>query len=98
MSGRNGNRKDGLEVWMLEGLEVWCSWRGFVPHPILSGENKDRKDAKGGANRFGLHRSLCGYAADRARRPPFRALYLIIYRSADGRGRFGALRLHGLIS
>ena len=29
---------------------------------------------KGGANRFGLHRSLCGFAADRDRRPPFRAL------------------------
>ena len=27
-----------------------------------------------GANRFGLHRSLCGFAADRDRRPPFRAL------------------------
>ena len=34
----------------------------------------NRKDAKGGANRFGLHRSLCGFAADRDRRPPFRAL------------------------
>ena len=28
---------------------------------------------KGSANSFGLHRSLCGFAADRARRPPFRA-------------------------
>ena len=33
-----------------------------------------RKDATMGANRFGLHRSLCGFAADRDRRPPFRAL------------------------
>ena len=32
-----------------------------------------RKDAKGGANPFGLHRSLCGSTADRARRPPVRA-------------------------
>ena len=36
-------------------------------------EKGDRKDARGGANRLGLHRSLCGFAADRARRPPFRA-------------------------
>ena len=34
----------------------------------------NRKDARGSANRFGLHRSLCGFAADRDRRPPFRAL------------------------
>ena len=37
-----------------------------------------RKDARVGANRFGLHRSLCGFAADRDRRPPFRALGLFI--------------------
>ena len=42
------------------------------PHATLSGENGDRKDATMGANRFGLHRSLCGFAADRDRRPPFR--------------------------
>ena len=39
--------------------------------PILSGESFPRR-RKGGANRFGLHRSLCGFAADRDRRPPFR--------------------------
>ena len=33
----------------------------------------DRKDARGSAKRLGLHRSLCGSAADRDRRPPFRA-------------------------
>ena len=38
------------------------------------GKKMDRKDATEGANRFGLHRALCGFAADRARRPPFRAL------------------------
>ena len=46
--------------------------------PITVRENLQtffsRKDAKGGANRFGLRRSLCGYAADRDRRPPVRAL------------------------
>ena len=36
-------------------------------------EKGDRKDARGVANRLGLHRALCGFAADRARRPPFRA-------------------------
>ena len=52
-----------MEVWKLRGLEAW-------PPP----NTVNRKDARGGANRFGLHRSLCGSAADRARRPPFRAL------------------------
>ena len=47
---------------------------------MLSGENENRKDARGGANRFGLHRSLCGFAADRDRRPPFRALPTFIKR------------------
>ena len=41
---------------------------------MASAHTVNRKDARGGANRFGLHRSLCGSAADRARRPPFRAL------------------------
>ena len=41
---------------------------------IVSEENENRKDATVGANRLGLHRALCGFAADRARRPPFRAL------------------------
>ena len=41
---------------------------------VMSGENGNRKDARVGANRFGRHRSLCGFAADRDRRPPFRAL------------------------
>ena len=52
-----------MEVWKLRGLEAW-------PPP----NTVNRKDARGGANRFGLHRSLCGSAADRDRRPPFRAL------------------------
>ena len=39
---------------------------------------------KGGANRFGLHRSLCGSAADRARRPPFRAFSIKIIRRGCG--------------
>ena len=43
-------------------------------HPIVSGENRNRKDATVGAKRLGLHRSLCGFAADRDRRPPLRAL------------------------
>ena len=38
------------------------------------GKARDRKDATVGAKRLGLHRALCGFAADRARRPPFRAL------------------------
>ena len=37
------------------------------PHRITA---KTLWDAK----RLGLHRALCGFAADRARRPPFRAL------------------------
>ena len=37
-------------------------------------ENGNRKDAIVGAKRLGLYRSLCAFAADRARRPPFRAL------------------------
>ena len=41
---------------------------------MASAHTVNRKDARGGANRFGLHRSLCGSAADRDRRPPFRAL------------------------
>ena len=41
---------------------------------IRSGENGNCKNARGGANRFGLHWSLCDFAADRDRRPPFRAL------------------------
>ena len=40
--------------------------------------NGNRKDARVGANRFGLHRSLCDFAADRARRPPLRALWPFI--------------------
>ena len=38
------------------------------------GKARDRKDATVGAKRLGRHRALCGFAADRARRPPFRAL------------------------
>ena len=56
---------------------------------MLSGENENRKDARGDANRFGLHRSLCGFAADRDRRSPFRALSVFRkHRNArDGHGR-----------
>ena len=43
-----------------------------------------------GANRFGLHRSLCGFAADRDRRPPFRAW--AVFRSLFGAGKWGAGR------
>ena len=79
---------------------------GGASRPLyLRGKQSCRKDARGGANRFGLHRSLCGFAADRDRRPPFRALPFsrelhssCACRALCSRGRFGALRLHALFS
>ena len=54
---------------------------------VVSGENWNRKDARGGANRFGLHRSLCGFAADRDRRPPFRAVWSLLKKKGRGVGQ-----------
>ena len=48
----------------------------LVRVPVVNGawrEGANRKDAKGGANHFGLYRSHCGFAADYDRSPPFRA-------------------------
>ena len=61
-----------------------------MPEAVSNSEKMDenRKDARGGANRFGLHRSLCGFAADRSRHPPFRTLSLIVY----GTGRSPSLK------
>ena len=61
---------------------------------VVSGGNWDRKDAKEGANRFGLHRSLYGFAADRALPPIVFALRLIL-RSPFGAGKLGPQRREG---
>ena len=45
------------------------------------------KDATVGAKRLGLHRALCGFAADRARRPPFRALSIFGVSPVAPQGR-----------